>query len=223
MNIENKASGGKKRAPTVWLVILGLFFIGHTAALYIPAFAGQSPIGRVEMAASSLLGALLWPTLIGVVIQKIKGGRKWLGAIIGLILGYLVLQGSYFVAAANGWAPNSQSNDQEANTDPANLIAAELESLNRNLPLMVDEGLRLNSYEGEGNVLVMNLTTVGILAEEIDVVSWMGATEHEIAAGVCSNPEYRQILEAGVIYEYRYRDEVGAPVVSTRIAETDCE
>ena len=112
---------------------------------------------------------------------------------------------------------------EEVNTDPANLIAAQLESLNRDLPMMVDEGLRLDSYEGEGNVLVMHLTTVGTLAEEIDVASWMGATEHEIIAGVCSNPEYRQILEAGVIYEYRYRDDVGTPVVSTRIAKTDCE
>ena len=105
---------------------------------------------------------------------------------------------------------------------PAQQITNSLDALNQNLPMMVDDGLRLESYEGEGNVLVMNITTVGMDAEEIDIDSWMSESKSRVEHAACADPNYRQILESGVIYEYRYRDEDGIPVVTVQLSHADC-
>ena len=112
--------------------------------------------------------------------------------------------------------------DSPQSVNAISLTPDTIAQLNTELPQMVDEGLRLDSYEADGNVLIMNITTVGMLVDEIDVDSWMSESKSRVEDAACADPNYRQILESGVTYEYRYRDEDGIPVVTVQLSQSDC-
>ena len=86
----------------LWLTLLVVAVIGHTASLYIPALIGQSPAdGDPTQAPARILGAFLWPALLGMIIQRVRSKPRWPGVVLGLIIGFLVYFGSFYVAAMN--------------------------------------------------------------------------------------------------------------------------
>jgi hypothetical protein len=92
----------RSRWTPVWLSLVVIALIGHTASLYIPAFVGISPADSdPTQAPARILGALLWPTLAGMLIQKLRSGRKFVGAICGVFVAVLLYFGSFVVAAQN--------------------------------------------------------------------------------------------------------------------------
>ena len=102
----------KGRWTGLWLTLLALAVVGHTASLYIPALIGQSPAdGDPTQAPARVLGALLWPSLLGMMIQRARSKPRWSGVVLGLIIGFLVYFGSFFVAASN---TGSRSADADA-------------------------------------------------------------------------------------------------------------
>ena len=115
----------KKDRSVLWLGLVVVAFIGQTSALYIPALVGQSP-GDVDPAQlpGRLLGSFLWPALMGFFIQKKRGKRKWVGAVIGLVAGYLIISGAYIVAAKNSGANSGRSGTGGYATETINTTGA---------------------------------------------------------------------------------------------------
>ncbi|NQV86223.1 MAG: hypothetical protein HQ492_04015 [Woeseiaceae bacterium] len=111
----------KKDRTALWMLLVIFAFIGQTAALYIPALVGQSP-GDVELdqLPGRLLGSFLWPALMGFFIQKKRGKRKWVGAVLGLVAGYVIISGAYIVAAKNTGAGSSGAGAGAYTTEATN-------------------------------------------------------------------------------------------------------
>lgn len=127
---------------------------------------------------------------------------------------------SIFVALANF----GRITDQPASTDisPQQMVSASLPNLNQNLPETLDNGMRIERYESEGEKLVGNFLIVDSDKMNINAEFWPGYLSN-IETLACVEPSYRQMLEYGVIFEYRIRDQEGNLVATVQTSLSDCQ
>ena len=102
-------------------------------------------------------------------------------------------------------------------------VASLVESLNQDVPAIIGGDMRIDNYEGTGNVMVVNVTVLGVLGVDIDRESWVAKDKPDFVNAICASPTFRPPLKAGVTYEHRYRDENGSPVVTVTTNESDCQ
>lgn len=122
-----------------------------------------------------------------------------------------------FLAACN------TPSDETARIEPAAELDVQLEELNRDLPRMVDDVVRADKYEFEGDVLFLNLTYLKFVPKDVDVEDWISRTKPAEATRVCGNPVGRKAILAGAMYGYRFRDESGHVLMSFLIDKSDCQ
>ncbi len=81
---EQTAAPEVRKPRIIWLYIVGFLLIGNAAAMFAPAFLGQSfdPMGG--------LGSMIWTGLFFYLWWKRRARKGWHGALIGTALGLLV-------------------------------------------------------------------------------------------------------------------------------------
>lgn len=191
----------------VGLGLSGFAVFGQYSGMFIMAAAGRPQLDF------ALLGSILWTTLLFYFMYRIGDRKRSTGAWIGAGVGFLV----YFVATFTTGYMRGQ-NAQQAEVDTV------LSEFNRDLPKMIDDETRLESYEAEGDdVLVMNITVLGSPLDESEIAQWKADILEPGIQSACNNPETLDALNMGVTYVSRYRDESGQLVMSFQVDKSDCE
>ena len=80
-----------KRISTIWLILVGIAIVGTYAAVLIPALAGK------ETDSTGILGCLLWTGLFFFLLWKRSDRTPWIGAVIGVAIGFAVTVGSHVI------------------------------------------------------------------------------------------------------------------------------
>ena len=191
----------------IGLALSGIAVLGQYAGMFIMAAAGRD---QLEFA---LFGSILWTSLLFYFMYRI-GGRKgstgvWVGVAVGVMASFIAGFISGYIGARN---------EKLAEVDTA------ISDLNRDLPKLIDDVTRLESYESEGDdVLVMNFTLIGPPLDETEIEQWKVDVLEPGIQTACNDANTRNALNLGVVYESRYRDEAGKLVMSFQIDKASCK
>lgn len=197
----------RKIGLKVGLGLSAVAVLGQYAGMFILAAAGQDQLDF------ALFGSILWTSLLFYFMYRIGGRKGSTGAWVGVAVGVLV---SFFAGFISGYI--GSRNEKLAEVDNA------ISELNRDLPTMIDEATRLESYEFEGDdVLVMNFTVIGPPLEEAEIEQWKIDVLGPGIQTACNDANTRDALNLGVVYESRYRDEAGKLVMSFQIDKAKCK
>ena len=172
------------------------------------------PMGESFAIGSSFGRAILTPFLVIALFQIGKRFRNRNSRYtIFLVMSALVALASF------GRIVNTS---MSAEFTPEQIVTGSLPNLNQGLPETLDNGMRIELYEADGPKIVGNFTIV-------DPTRWdtNGAFWSVYIAGLealpCVNDSYRELLEYGVVFEFRIRDSEGGLVETLQTKLEDCQ
>lgn len=86
----------------LWLVLASLGLLGWVGSLYVPAYVGLSPADLPPIhSPGRIIGMVLWPALVGLVVQRRRGRPKWKGILLGPLFGFLIYASAFWIADVN--------------------------------------------------------------------------------------------------------------------------
>lgn len=199
-----KQSEKNKTLAKFWVGLLLVLTIGQISALLIPAMVGQSP------SPTSLIGSVLWPSLLFMSIWTLKRKRKKIGFMIGSVVGLFLYCSVGFLAG--------YSNASEEAIDRA--IAAG----NKDLPKMINEGTRLNSasIDHQNKLYTLDMTLINYLISEIDIGLLNDNFYQLTKPSTCNIPNFKVILTDGYTINYVYKDKDGKFISKYSVSPTEC-
>ena len=200
--LPNKSS----KASKVITAILAIGAVGSTAAVYIPAIAGQSPDPL------SLIYLIFWFSFLFARVW-VDRKKNWIvGLIFGAVVGVAVYYAASFPAAYSGAEPKA--------------IDAAIQRLNKEfgLPMMIDEDTRFDSISISQNLKNLNINTTFVnhsLSElDIDVLDTF-FKENQIRV-TCANKKLKSFLDDGYAITYVYYDKTSKFVTKFKLLAIDC-
>ncbi|WP_241819104.1 hypothetical protein [Enterovibrio norvegicus] len=106
---------------------------------------------------------------------------------------------------------------------PSFVKAAEIR-INRDVPVMVDNGTRLDSVsqEGEGRLLRLDHTIVDDVVEDIDIQYFRQVVPPLVVKNTCRARQAVMLFENDVVFRYRYFDMVGEFITEFDVKLSDC-
>lgn len=113
--------------------------------------------------------------------------------------------------------------EQPSDAEIAQTLADGSRAVNKTLPVMIDQGTRLDSTEASDKVFLYNFTFVEHEASEIDALDFQGSMKPTIARGACEDEASRFFLQNGVRYSYRYHGKDGKEIATITVGSADCE
>lgn len=100
-------------------------------------------------------------------------------------------------------------------------IAKASASINRDLPLSIDDVTRLEKTTSEGSILQYHYTIL-LTADILEAKAFSSRMSSQLETLVCSNDTMFDILNLGGGYRYTYVYETGQPLFDTTISKADC-
>lgn len=95
-------------------------------------------------------------------------------------------------------------------------------SLNENLPRMVDKSTRLDNTLGVSGKFFYNYTLVDAAASEFDIPALEKAMRPIVINGACSSTEMKLIFQDGVTVIYNYRGNDGVFMIKYTVTPSEC-
>lgn len=94
--------------------------------------------------------------------------------------------------------------DMQKQVPLAQTLKVSAEELNRSLPVMIDDELRHDKVEVNGNTMVFKFTLVNFTANEMSAEELKNHIETDIRVGLCTDLDTQEMLrkEMKVIYDY---------------------
>lgn len=94
--------------------------------------------------------------------------------------------------------------DTQKRVPLAQTLKVSAEELNRSLPVMIDNELRHDKVEVNGNTMVFKFTLVNFTAKEMSAEELKYHIEPDIRVGLCTDLDTQEMLrkEMKVIYDY---------------------
>lgn len=133
-----------------------------------------------------------------------KKSSKSLYIIIGLII--VILGGYYY---SNVIYPNQK-------------LKEEISNINKQLPIMVDEGTRLDSATFEKNQLTYGYTFLNVDILEVEADKFATELANRLKINVCKNENTKVLLNSGKTIKYTYKDKNNSDVASVSLTVADC-
>ncbi len=95
-----------------------------------------------------------------------------------------------------------------AKPDAAAMVTVYLQG--KSFPVRVNDTMRLDSVEGQGNMVVFNYTVDAQGRTTAEVSQWLQGRHDAQMQAACAKPELRAMLDQGlaVDFAYRYQDEL---------------
>ena len=106
--------------------------------------------------------------------------------------------------------------------EPALLRSEAVKLMNKSLPSMINEDIRLDHISIQGIDLHYSCTLVNWSAEELDIPSFMSEMTQQMQASLCADEEMRKRLKEGSRLVYIFKDKNDRPVDRIVLEETDC-
>lgn len=100
-------------------------------------------------------------------------------------------------------------------------ITSEIQMINKSLPVMIDNGTRLDDVSFKNNEVSYNYTLVAFSANDINKDRLASATS-TMKASACKNPKVKLMLKEGYIVNYVYRDKLNNPILKIPVSPSDC-
>jgi hypothetical protein len=148
--------------------------------------------------------------------DKHKGSGFWAGAAkVMVVLGVVSSIGQ--LATEFG---SSSYSDTELYSDTK--LAKDEAALNRGLPTMLTESLRVDSVELSPSEFRYYYTIVDQVVDDMNPGLFKLQTQVAVTQAACTENDSRRELESGIDYLYVYRDSVGSPVAEFRVVLSDC-
>ncbi len=142
--------------------------------------------------------------------QKYQGIRIWSHlARAAVVLGVLSLA----VSVLNGFA-------QGGNSDT--VIDAEFRMMNKSLPVMIDEGTRLDNVSRQQKEIHYHYTLIGYLVRDLNIDRFNALMTPQLKTVACTNVATRPLLDRGRRLVYFYNDKEGHPIVRIVVSKSDC-
>ena len=187
------------------IALLALMSIGQISAMFLPALAGVSP------KPISMLGSILWPSLLFMSIWSLRSKKKLSGFMLGALLGFIL----HFSAGVTA----SYLKAEKRSIDQA--VAAS----NEGLPKMIDEETRLDSVAIDQEIrnYSLNMSLVNLAQSEIEVASIHEIFETSIKPTSCSNEAFKVFFAEDYKINYVFKDKTGLIVAKYTVNPTDCE
>lgn len=200
-----ESSSKNKTWTKVIIALLAIAFIGQLSAISIAAMTGQSP------KPASMLGSMMWPSLLFMSIWSLNGNKKIKGFLLGLGIGFIL---HFSIGVAVGYLKA-----EERAIDKA------ISASNEGLPVMIDEDTRLDSVSIDQKTknYSLNMSLVNLAQSEIDVAFLQEAFETSIKPSICSDTTFKVFFDEGYKITYSYKDKAGLLVAKDTVNPKDCE
>jgi len=188
----------------ILIVLLMIAVIGQISAIFLLAFAGQSPDPL------SFLFTALWVGALFAFVWKFKNKSKRKGFIIGAAIGIML---DFSAGVVAGYL--------QAET---RAIDKAVENSNKELPKMIDEETRLDvaSIDQKGKDYILNMTLVNLSLSEIDVNFIDETFEQSIKPSTCESAAFKVFFAENYAINYVYSDKSGQLVRKYTVKPTDC-
>ena len=96
-------------------------------------------------------------------------------------------------------------------------------SINRAVPVMIDEETELLPAEGHEGMLIYNYRLVGYSASQLDHQKFSEGAKQKVTQGACSRTETRdEFLKNGVTLRYSYFDKDRKHIATVDVTPADC-
>jgi len=102
-------------------------------------------------------------------------------------------------------------------------IKNEIILIQKSLPKMIDDSTRLDSVRLEGKEANYNYTLISTSIDDVDIEYFTQVMSVNLKTEVCSNEDVKDGLEAGISFNYYYRDKEGKPISKTTVSKEDCK
>ncbi|WP_407333327.1 hypothetical protein [Enterovibrio sp. 27052020O] len=112
---------------------------------------------------------------------------------------------------------------QDAMYDAApSFVKAAAIRINRDVPVMVDEGTRLDSVAQDGRMLRLNHTIVDDVVADINVEYFRRVVPPLVVKNTCQARQTVVLFENDVVFRYVYFDTLGAFITEFDVKLSDC-
>ncbi len=93
---------------------------------------------------------------------------------------------------------------------------------NKDLPMMVDSGTRIDSVMAENNNIIYKYTVVANIKNDAVGIPLRRLVAYEVAKSQLCTDEHSKVIKAGVKFVYNYYDLHGALLMNFDIDKEDC-
>jgi hypothetical protein len=129
MNTEEVSDKPSKTLVT-GIVLIAICLIGTYAALFIPAFVGTSPKPMSGYA------SIFWSALFFYMLWKCLNKKKYIGVVIGIIVGILAFSGSAFIAGYKSASKRNTQSIQISEWSQSELTESYMRSISKNMCML---------------------------------------------------------------------------------------
>jgi hypothetical protein len=106
--------------------------------------------------------------------------------------------------------------------DKKTRMAEEIRLINKSLPRMIDDDMRLDRISIFERSMRYNYTLVNVRAVDIDIDRLLIAQVPIVKLSTCENKDMRAILEDDMDLTFAYYDKMSNPVITITVTKQDC-
>ncbi len=142
--------------------------------------------------------------------QKYRGKPIWSRlARAAVVLGVLSLAVSVLYAFV-------QRRDSDA------VLDAEFRMMRKSLPVMIDDGTRLDNVSRQEKEIHYQYTLIGYVVRDLNIDRFNALMTPQLKTVACTNVATRPLLDGGRHLVYFYNDKEGHLIVRTVVSKSDC-
>ncbi|MEM9255897.1 MAG: hypothetical protein AAGA91_10630 [Pseudomonadota bacterium] len=104
----------------------------------------------------------------------------------------------------------------------ASVLQGTAKVLSGRLPMMVDEGTRLEAAKAQGNTLTLQYELINHTSEQLDGASLERSLRPLVIKQTCDNPDLRAVLDQGAVVTYRYYGSDRAEILEMSLNAEAC-
>lgn len=164
--------------------------------------------------------SLFWLTFCYSIFVNVaiwRSALKYTGNAVWSSLAMVVVMVGFIILAYQAYAFSNRDSFSPAH------IELSLQALNKSLPLMIDEDVRLDKANAEGFNILYNFTLLNSDTQNADQPDFREATFENLRQDSCHDDYIRNLLNFNYRLNFSYRDELQNQLFQIAITKNDCD